>query len=157
MAGLAGGRRDREGPRTGVTRERAALRAQLDAVAEEKQRALEHPGPTWHDWWFYSGSKWYVLIGFLILDVWVGGFWVEAGYGALALASVVALLYAEFLLYEYLWHRPALSEGGRRAPAFRRTWWRPVEFGRWTPEAAARERSGALTRDDDAPDVHEFV
>lgn len=156
MAGLGGGRRDREGPRTDVTRERAALRAQLDAVAEEKQRALEDPGPSWHDWWYFSASKWYVLIGFLILDVWVGGFWVEAGYGAVALASVVALLYGEFLLYEYLWRRPALPERGR-APPFRRTWWRPVEVGRWTPEAAARARTGALPGEDDAPDLHEFV
>lgn len=156
MAGLGGGRREREGPRIGVTKERAALRTQLDAVAEEKRRALEHPGPSWHDWWYFSGSKWYVLIGFLILDTWAGGFWVEAGYAALAVVSVIALLYAEFLLYEYLWHRPKLPERGR-APPFRRTWWRPVEVGRWTPEAAGRARSRGSPRDDDTPDVHEFV
>jgi hypothetical protein len=146
-----------EEPVTDVAEERAAFRAQLDRVEEEKQRALHEPGPTWREWWFHSASKWYILLGFLVVDLWVVAYWVEVGNGVAGLLSVLALLYGEFLLYQFLWFRPDPEVRlGRRAP-FRPTWWRPVRYGRWTPEGeVARSRGGAAV-EEEGPDVKEFL
>ncbi len=136
--------------------EEAALRGQIDRVAEEKRRALLEPGPTWREWWFFSASKWYVVLGFLIGDVWAVTVWLDAGSVLGALLTLVGLFYAEYLLYEYLWYRPD-ERALRRRALFRRTWRHPVPFGRWTPEAQL-VRSGAVeSRDDEGPDLGEFV
>ena len=154
MPPMQGDRREREGPETNITAERAALRAQIDRVEEEKKAALEAPGSSWREWWLYSASKWYILLGFVIADIWVGLIWEEAGNALAAVLSIVALLYAEFLLYQYLWFRP---ESRRRAAESRPTWWRPVRYGRWTPEADVARSRGARAIEDEGPDLKEFL
>lgn len=136
--------------------EEAALRAQIDRVQEEKRRALREPGPTWREWWFYSASKWYILLGFLIADVWAATAWVEAGVLLAAVGTVALLLYLEFLLYQYLWFRPEEAAFRRRA-LFHPSWHRPVPFGRWTPEAHLVRTGRAGTLDEEGPDLGEFV
>jgi hypothetical protein len=154
MPPIVGDRKEREGPESDLTAERAALRAQLDRVQEEKRAAREAPGASWREWWFYSASKWYILLGFVITDIWVGLYWEEAGNALAATLSVVALLYGEFLLYQYLWFRPVSL---RRLPQFRPTWWRPVRYGRWTPEAEVARARGPGAVEDEGPDLKEFV
>ncbi len=118
-----------------VSQERAVLRARMDAVEAEKQQALKDPGPSWRDWWFRSASKWYILVGCLVADVWVVTYWLELGSLLGAVLSLAAAVYAEYILYEFLWYRPPLLISFHRSH-FRPTWWRPFRFGRWTPEAA---------------------
>lgn len=110
---------------------------------EERKRALEHPGPTWREFFFYDFMKVWLVLGFLIVDVWAVGAFAQPFNPAAMLLSLVALLYGEFLLYRFLWYRPGDSEATRsaRRAGFRPTWSRPVAFGRWTPEAD-RARSG---------------
>jgi hypothetical protein len=134
--------------------EDAAIREQLESVQDEKRRALREPGPSWKDWWYYSASKWYIALGLLILDAWVlvAGIDADPYLGSLVVLPVV---YGEFLLYQYLYHRPRL-EGRRSRSAFRRTWYRPVEVGRWTPEAAIVRAGGQLYRDE-GPTLDEFA
>jgi hypothetical protein len=154
MPPIVGDRAEREGPETNLTAERAALQEQIDRVEEEKRKAREAPAASWRDWWFYSASKWYILLGFALVDVWVGLSWEDAGNGLAAALSIVALLYGEFLLYQYLWFRP---QSRRRRAESRPTWWRPVRYGRWTPEADLARARGPGAVEDEGPDLREFV
>jgi hypothetical protein len=132
--------------------QRRILREQLDRVAEEKRRALEDPGPSWKEWLLQSAAKWWIGLGVLVLDAMLvvefldlGGHWLV--YLVPALAGAV---YAEFLLWRVLWYIPA--EMRRR---FVRTWYRPVPYGRWTPEAeyARAHPMGSV----DGPSADDFL
>ncbi len=116
----------------------------LDVLQRERQAALDDPGPSWREWFLYSGAKWWVGVGFLIVDAWVITSWFNP-FNPLGIGlSLAACLYLEYLAYGYLWHRPAeLRPSG--SPAFRPTWYRLREFGRWTPEEA-ESLSGRLHR-----------
>jgi hypothetical protein len=140
----------------GTPMDAAALRDQVDRVTEEKRRALAEPGPSWREWWFFHASKWYVVLGLLVVDVWVVGSWLEIGQVAAALISLPLLFYGDLLLYRYLYYRPDL-EVRRRRPAFHRTWLRPVEFGRWTPEAELLRAGGTVAREGEGPNPEEFL
>ncbi len=132
-----------------------AFRSQADRVAEEKRAALEAPDVPWRVWWLQSGSKWYLAVGFLIADVWIVSLGLELGAPALSLVGLLVAIYLEFLLYRYLYYIPPLDEPRRRG-RFRRTWTRPVEFGRWTPQGAAL-RSGGAVAPAEGPDPKEFL
>ncbi len=134
----------------------ARLEEQYDRVKEEKRRALADPGPGWREWWFRSASKWYIGLGLLIADAWIVTFWIEEGSVVAAFATLAVLLYLEFLLYQYLWYRPAPTVRADRAK-FRPSWHRPVRFGRWTPEADLARIHPEALRAEDGPDLHEFV
>ncbi len=136
--------------------ERFALEARMDRVAEEKRRALGEPGPTWREWWFQSGSKWYVGLGFLILDVWLLSAAFEAGAATLGFLALLPALYAEFLLYRFLYYQPPVGPSASEG-RFRRTWTRPVEYGRWTREAAIEKAGGTVPRAEGGPDPREFL
>lgn len=118
------------------------------ASAEERQKALQDPGPSWRDWFYGSMMKLYIPLGYLILDTWGAGTWLEA-YGSLGGAATLAAivltllpaLYLEFVLYEYLWARPSGDLSRSVRSEFRPTWRRPFEYGRWT-EAGRRRRAG---------------
>jgi len=133
-----------------------AFRQQVDRVVDEKRRALADPGPSWREWWFHSGSKWYVGLAFLIFDVWVVGFGLEIGLLSVAIGLFVLALYGEFLLYRYLYYEPEIDVTGPRTP-FRRTWYRPVEYGRWTAEGEVLRAGGTVVVPDDGPDPKEFL
>jgi len=138
-----------------VAEESYSLNERLARVAEEKRRALQDPGPSWKEWWQYSGSKWWIGLGLFIGDIWLVLTWLEVGSVVGAVLSIVAALYLEFLLYRFLWFRPSPEHPSPRGP-FRRTWLRPVEFGRWTPEAELVRRGGNLSRDQ-GPNPKEFL
>jgi hypothetical protein len=119
----------------------------------ERTAALRDPGPSWKEWLYGEAIKWWLGIVLLIVDSWIAVGWAEAG-GWLELgASLVAALYLEFLLYQYLWHPYDPSRRG----AFRPSWRRPFEVGRWSPdrpqvlEAARRGLRG------DEPDPRHFL
>jgi hypothetical protein len=112
--------------------QRRILREQLDRVAEEKRRALEDPGPSWREWALQSAAKWWIGLGLVIVDAWLIVECIDLGNGLLILPVLVLALYSEFLLYRFLWYEPSDVRRNRR---FQRTWYRPVAYGRWTPEA----------------------
>jgi hypothetical protein len=149
----------REPPRTPddveIVQENYSLDERLARVDEEKRRALHEPGPSWREWWQYSGSKWWIGLGLFIADIWVVLSWLQVGSVIGALVSLVAVFYLEFLLSQYLWFRPSPERPSRRGD-FRRTWLHPFEFGRWTPEAELVRRGGTLSPDA-GPNPKEFL
>jgi|HubBroStandDraft_1064217.scaffolds.fasta_scaffold276358_1 hypothetical protein len=117
-----------------------AYRERLEEVVEEKRRALEDPGPPWGEWFRHDGAKWWLGLAFLVIDTWfiAGGF--EAGLAVVGIALLVPVTYLQLLLWRYLWYRPPLDRPARGG--FHRTWLRPVEFGRWTPEGVVVRTQG---------------
>jgi len=136
--------------------ERAAIFAQMDRVYQEKQAALHAPGPTWREWFFFDAMKWWLGLAYFIVDAWIVSAWLEGTAFVIMIVLLIGAVYLEFLLYRYLWYRP--TESGRRTRgAFHRTWARPVEYGRWTPEGEL-VRSGQLVPNaDEGPNPKEFV
>jgi len=110
-----------------------------DRVELEKARALAEPGPGWRTWFFQRALRAYYFLGVLIADAQVVVFWIELPNVSVsvlavgAVLSLVAALYLELLLYRYFWYRPRVDVS--RVRRFHRTWLRPCEYGRWTPEA----------------------
>lgn len=114
---------------------------------ETRQKALADPGPSWREWFLRDFVRTWALLGFFVLDVLIFVGWYvplvvdstlgDNGATALAtvglVASMVLALYLEFLAYRYLWYR-ALPDEVYSTAAFHRTWLRPSQFGRWTPE-----------------------
>lgn len=123
-------------------------------VRREMEAARAEPGPSWREWFLFSGSKWWIGLGFFIVDAWilVGAY---QGQGlALTLGLFVVALYLEVVLYEYLWYRPAPSRS-LSAAARPLKWIRPVAVGRWTPEAEAMRAGRELP--EGTPDAREFL
>jgi hypothetical protein len=131
-----------------------ATRERIEAAAEEKERALKEPGLSWRDWLYFQAFKWWAVILFLVLDSWLAAAWVVEGSAAGLILSLVAALYAEAMLFQFLWRRPDLPERRHRVK-FHRTVLRPVECGRWTPEAAM-QRDG-VPWDESQIDPREFL
>lgn len=125
-------------------------------VREEMDRAREDPGPTWREWFLFHAAKWWIGLGFLIVDTWIIVSALQVGL-ALALVILAIALYLEVLTWQVLWHRPdSLSV---RPPDENRLWWiRPVAVGRWTPEAEEiRQGIRMPGTADAAPDPREFL
>jgi DNA-binding transcriptional LysR family regulator len=107
----------------------------------ERKKALEHPGPPWRDWFYASFLKVWIPLGFLIVDSWIVGYWVEAGELIGVLPSLAVAIYLEYLVFMYLWYRPRDDPSHSVRAESRRRWLFPVLFGRWTPEGT-RIRAG---------------
>ncbi len=124
---------------------------------EERRRAIEEPGPSWTEFLLFSYLKWLLGMGFLIADSTILlTFLLPLDPFALAVTFALAL-YLEYLLWQYLWHRPPLQEGRRFVdPDFRSSWHHPVAYGRWTPEAKA-VREGADLSPRRGPDPRDFL
>ncbi len=133
-----------------------AFEGRVYRVAEEKQRARDAPDLPWRTWWFHSGSKWYLGLAFLVVDVWILDGSYDAGYLAFGLVGCLAALYAEFLLYRYLYYVPDLGDE-RRPGRFRPSWTRPAQYGRWTPEGEAVRAGGTVVAAEPGPDPKEFL
>jgi hypothetical protein len=137
-----------------------ALDAHLQRVQDEKRLALREPGPSWRQWFLYKGAKAYVLVGFVIVNVWeIAWFIPLSDFTALLLvAMLVATVYLELLLFLYLWYRPS-PETLRllRRKGFHATWIRPVEFGRWTPEAEDARAGRLPPTSEGGPQPSEFL
>jgi hypothetical protein len=143
--------------------EEEAYRAGIERIELEKERALANPGPSWSEWFYYDAAKWWIGLGFLIVDAWVGGAWFTDGAfsSERALGAALCLgaaFYVEFLIARYLWRRPSESDLRRPGP-FRPGWTALREVGRWTPEAARRRAHGGGTPylDDGTPRPDEFL
>ena len=123
---------------------------------EEKEAALADPGPTWRQFFYREFLKWWGGLFFLVVDSWiVASFLRPLELWAMVPALVVAG-YLEYLLYLYLWRRPNLDRESRRGP-FLRTWYRPVRFGRWTPEGEDIRRGIDPAPPVAGPDPREFL
>jgi hypothetical protein len=149
LPGASGWREER------TPEEEVAYRDRLEEVVEEKRRALEDPGPPWKEWFLFDGAKWWVGLGFLIADVWIISGGLEVGSLLLALAPLVPATYLQLLAWRYLWYRPHESRLHRHD--FQRTWFRPVEFGRWTPEGAVVRAGGHVISGPQGPNPREFL
>jgi hypothetical protein len=133
--------------------ELAVLQNRIDRVQEEKRKALADPGPSWREWFLFSAAKAYVLLGYLIVDVWIVIGALEVGLPYVAAALVVVAIYLEILLYKYLWRRPAETPRG-----FRPTWWwTPARYGRWTPEGEALRSGESPEMIEEGPNPKEFL
>ncbi len=104
---------------------------------EERKAALSDPGPSWTEFFFWQYLKWIYGLFVLIADALILVSFFHPFDPIGAVLSLAAALYLEYLLWQYLWHRPLLESGhGRRAAReFRPSWYRPFRYGRWTPEA----------------------
>jgi hypothetical protein len=121
----------------------------------EKEAARREPGLPWREWTLYQAIPWWLGIVLLIPDAWIIVTFIELDNPIALVLSLAATLYLEFLLYRYLWYRP--SEGRKNRGAFRPSWYRPVEFGRWTPEGEALRRGERFGPTSDAPRPDEFL
>jgi hypothetical protein len=122
---------------------------------EERQKALEDPGEPWGQWFYFTFLKVWIPLGFLILDGWIAGAALEVrNYPALVI-GLVAAVYLEFLAFRALWAHPPDDESPSRP--FRRSWYRPVRFGRWTAESWYPERFRSPTPGRTGPDPNEFL
>ena len=124
--------------------------------AQTRKEALAAAGPSWREWFYYDFLRHWAALGFLVVDVWVAlTFYFLPLPLAGVPASLAAAIYLEFLAYRWLWYRPEPGSRGSAAE-FRRTWLRPREFGRWTPEND-RARSGMAPFPRAGPDPREFL
>lgn len=121
---------------------------------EERRRAIEHPGPSWREWFYTSFLKAWLGLLFFIVDAWILTAFLSPFAPALLVPSVAAALYLELLLWRYLWYEPD-PETERRGE-FHPTLLRPTRLGRWTPEAE-RLRLGLDPAPGSGPDVREFL
>ena len=123
---------------------------------EEREKALADPGPSWKQYFYRDFLKWWTVLGFLVVDVWIFGGWFEVGLVWAIPPSLAGALYLEYLGYQALWYDP-----GHGAPSEtdRSRWIHPVPFGRWT-RAGERVRQGLSPISGEAypegPDPAEF-
>lgn len=136
--------------------EESALQAQLTVVEEEKRRALLDPGPSWHDWFLFDASKWWVGLGLFVVDVWIVTTWLALGSFVGMALSLVGAVYAEYLLAQYLWYRPT-GRSTRDTGRFGRSWHHPFEYGRWTPDAVLAKTTADRRPPEGTPDPREFL
>ena len=140
--------------------EAAAWDAGLERVKQERRRALQDPGPSWREWFFYDHAKWWVGLAFLIVDAWIVTAFVQNGSLTAdgfveTLALLAVAIYLEVLLYRFLWRRPAET---RRRGRFRPSWTGLTEVGRWTPEGERLRRGVATPAPaDGSPNPKEFL
>lgn len=136
--------------------EEEALATAFERLQAEKRRALAHPGKGWKEWFYHDAAKLWFGMVFLILDCWLVVFWFQPFDGIGLLVSLAIAVYLEFLVYQYFWHRPSDDAGGRSA-RFRRNWWSPFEYGRWTPEADRARAGQPALGPEGTPDPTEFL
>jgi hypothetical protein len=107
----------------------------------ERQQAIEEPGVSWGEWFYASFLKVWIPLGFLIVDAWIAGAWLEFGNEYGILATLPPALYLEYVAFEYLWAKPSGDPSRSVRDAFHRSFRSPFQYGRWTP-AGRRVRAG---------------
>ena len=108
---------------------------------EDREKAIAEAGPSWRQWFFFSFARVWGILAFFIGDVFVIGTFGEPFVAWALFPGLAAALYGEYVLYQYLWHRPALDDRRGTRGAFHPTWHHPFEVGRWTVEGE-RVRAG---------------
>lgn len=121
---------------------------------EARARALAEPGPSWTEWAKGSAGKLYIGCGMLILDALLWVSLEESHYPLTLIAAVPLTVYANYLLFAFLWARPPHERRDR--VNFRPTWLRPFLIGRWDPEYKAWTEGNAM-EDASAVPPEEFV
>ena len=119
-----------------------------------RQEAIEDPGPSWRDWFYYSFLKGWILLALFAVDSWIIAIWLQPVNVPAMAASLAGALYAEFLLYQVLWYRTPEETPLR---GFQRTWLTPVRHGLWTPEAAEGRLGIGPSPVPAGPDPREFL
>ena len=143
-----------------------------------RRKALEDPGLSWREWFYYDFLRVWIALGFLVVDSWIAAAWLAPPNYPGLIVSLALALYVEILGYRYLWYRPAATgrsvrvdfvplwstrprgpTGGREVEPSRRNWFTPVPFGRWTPEADRVRRGLHPFEETDraGPDASEFL
>ena len=124
---------------------------------ETRAAAIADPGPSWKEWFFHEFARAWILLGFFIADAIIFVLWAVPFVPVAMVLSIIGAIYLEFLAYQVLWSR-GNAEEEYRMPVFRPTFFRPVRFGRWTPEFD-RLRRGADPWGDAprGPDPAEFL
>jgi hypothetical protein len=125
------------------------------ATEEERLAAIADPGVPWRDWFFFSFLKPWLALGYLIVDGLIAGAAAEAHSVVGLVIGLAIAVYLEFLGYRLLWTRPDVAE--ERTTPFRRTWYRPVRVGRWTPEAWYPEQYRVRAAESTGPDPTDFL
>ncbi|HXW67715.1 MAG TPA: hypothetical protein VEL82_07580 [Thermoplasmata archaeon] len=129
-----------------------------DAAQERarRKRLVDEPGPSWREYFYRSFARVWALCFFFIADVWVVVQWLYPWMAinlAWILIALAIAIYAEYLAYQCLWFEPDEASRSTRQP-FRRTWNRPVEYGRWSE---AREEARRHPASPAAVDPSEFL
>jgi hypothetical protein len=121
----------------------------------ERRAATADPGVPWREWFYFSFLKVWLGLAFLIADALIAGFFAEAHSVVGLVVGLILAVYLEFLAYQVLWSRPGPEE--ERFTPYRPTFYRPVRFGRWTPEAWHPEQfTRHLPGTGAGPDPNEF-
>lgn len=107
----------------------------------ERKRAVEDPGTSWGEWFYASFLKVWIPLGFLIVDSWIVGGWLEAGFLWGIAVTLPPALYAEYVAFEYLWAHPGGDPSRSVRESFQRGYLHPFQYGRWTREGR-RVRAG---------------
>jgi hypothetical protein len=141
---------------------------------ELRQKAIAEPGPSWRHWFFHSFSKVYIGLALFVADALLVSEWLELRNLTGLFATLVAAIYLELLLYQYLWYEP--EEKPRRirtpsrpvrsplgsvrtptGPRFERTIVHPFPFGRWSETGERFRRTGSALAPGSGPDPEEFA
>jgi hypothetical protein len=125
-----------------------------EPTPEQRKEALEAPGPSWREYFYYSFLKVWIVLAFFIIDIWIVASWLLPVNLLAIVLSVGVAIYVELLLYSYLWHRPRIEEDPR---SFRPSAFRPVFYGRWTPEADRVRAGKSALLERPGPDPKEFM
>jgi len=133
----------------------AARLEQADAWEEAREKAIADPGPSWKEWFLFSGAKVWVALGFFVIDVWIIESWLYPPNAAGLGLSIAAAVYLEFLAYRFLWYRWD-PEAPRRVGPFKPTFLRPREVGLWTREGVLMKQ-GQFPTADDGPRREDFL
>jgi hypothetical protein len=125
---------------------------------EERKKAIDDPGTPWKVWWYAQGSKTWIGVGMMILDVFLYGTiwmwtWPYAHY--MLIPAMPFALYLNYLLWNYLWRVPDLDE--LRKGQIERTALHPWPVGRWTEDYAVWKAQGVAGLHGDAINPGDFV
>jgi hypothetical protein len=125
---------------------------------------VDHPGAPWSEWFYRSFAKTYGVTGLFVGDAIVVAFWLEVPSLIGLFATLLPLLYLEYVLYQYLWYEPGVEHSHRSRSTRetstepRRPWVHPFPFGRWSSTGLLiRQGLEPIPTGDAGPDPREFL
>jgi hypothetical protein len=125
---------------------------------EERKEIIDVPPSPWKEWFLTEGSKTWIAVGLLILDIFVyGALWLSSWAYAhyLIPPALIAALYLNYVLWTYLWSVPDIDE--LRKGRLKHTLAHPFPVGRWTPEYKVWKEQGDAGLHSGALNPDEFV